>query len=427
MSGSDPLDQRTWTPVLDIVSYVNEFVSSSRKVLILDSGRIRENWPVGILHNGFADALQVALQEKPVDRLFVLNSTRLDQRAHAAPELGGSVFAWFVAAGLRGAADTNQDKRVKLQELYEYLQNHVDSWVNQNRSERQRPLLIPEDAKDFGLTYVTDYERPDAEPVPPIRTRRHDRPPLGSLCAPGAGGPLPHRTAGLRTAAPRHARLETLNLSGEAYGEQFNATAAAIELALTSAETDAVAQRLTLTSGSTVLRQRLGQLSESEIQAARDAFSKWRQKPEGPPQEQIKTPYPAACAAVWRDLIDQAPENPRQRIDDACVPRDDVRSRRAAQQGNRPAGSVRQLSRLGHGRAFVRRAILTQDSAERAALPEDARATTGSDSRPMRRRPRSSGTGRVVCGGRLPTCIGRAALDRTDRRRHGGPIQRHRA
>ena len=171
MSGSDPLDERTWIPVLDVVAYVNEFVSSSRKVLILDSGRIRENWPAGILHNGFADALQVTLQEKPVERLFVLNSTRLDQRSHAAPELGGSVFAWFVAAGLRGAADTNQDKRVKLRELYDYLQNHVDFWVRQNRSERQRPLLIPEDANDFGLTYVTDYERPDAEPIPSNRER----------------------------------------------------------------------------------------------------------------------------------------------------------------------------------------------------------------------------------------------------------------
>ena len=210
MSGSDPLDERTWIPVLDVVAYVNEFVSSSRKVLILDSGRIRENWPAGILHNGFADALQVALQEKPVERLFVLNSTRLDQRAHAAPELGGSVFAWFVAAGLRGAADTNQDKRVKLRELYDYLQNHVDFWVRQNRSERQRPLLIPEDANDFGLTYVTDYERPDAEPIPSNRgARRHDRPPLGSLCAPGTGGPLPHRTAGLR--APRARSIATRN------------------------------------------------------------------------------------------------------------------------------------------------------------------------------------------------------------------------
>ena len=63
MSGSDPLDQRTWIPALDVVAYVNEFVSSSRKALILDSGRIRENLPAGILHNGFADALQVALQE----------------------------------------------------------------------------------------------------------------------------------------------------------------------------------------------------------------------------------------------------------------------------------------------------------------------------------------------------------------------------
>ena len=81
--------------MLDVVAYVNEFVSSSRKVLILDSGRIRENWPAGILHNGFADALQVALQEKPIERLFVLNSTRLDQRSHAAPSWAGRCSPGF--------------------------------------------------------------------------------------------------------------------------------------------------------------------------------------------------------------------------------------------------------------------------------------------------------------------------------------------
>ena len=136
-----------------------------------------------------------------------------------------------------------------------------------------------------------------------------------------------------------------------------------------------MAQRLTLTSGSTVLRQRLGQLSESDIQAAREAFSKWRQKPEGPPQEQVKTPYPAACAAVWRDLIDQAPENPRQRIEEALR-----FLATTSDPGVLPGKEIALLGLLGNyldwdtAGQFVRRAILTQDIAERAALPEDVRA-----------------------------------------------------
>ena len=427
MSGSDPLDERTWIPVLDVVTYVNEFVGSSRKVLILDGGRIRENWPVGILHNGFADALQHTLQEKPVDRLFVLNSTRRDQRAHAAPELGGSVFAWFVAAGLRGAADTNQDKRVNLQELYDYLQNHVDSWVRQNRSERQRPLLVPEDADDFGLTYVTDYQRPDAEPIPSNREREGTIDRLWARYARLEQAGL-YRTAPLDCALLSRdlARLETLNFAGDAYAEQFNATAAAIELALTGAETDAVAQRLVLTSGSTVLRQRLGQLSEADIQAAGEAYKKWRQKPEGPPPEPVKVAYPAACAAVWRDLIDQASGNPRPQIEDALRFLQTTPDHRcAARQRNRAAWSVTGVSRLGSGR-IVRAASnpgtrhcraggLARGRASPLLDPGTGRCSGGGAA------PR---TRRVVCGRQPRTGLGRAALDRTDRRRHGGPVRR---
>lgn len=376
MSGSDPLDERTWVPLLELVAYVNEFTESSRKVLLLDGGRIRENWPAGILHNGFADALQHALQAQPIERWFVLNSTRRDQRAHAAPELGGSVYAWFVAAGLRGAADANQDKRVSLRELYDYLQNHVDSWARQNRSERQRPLLIPEDAADFGLTYVTDYQRPTAEPLPADPERegtidrlwaRYARLEQAGFC----------RTAPLDCAlVPRDlARLEALNLAGEAYDEQFRASVAAVELALDTAEADPLAQRLPLPSASIVLQQRLGQITESEIEAARSAFSKWQQKPEGQPSEPVTTPYPAACAAVWRHVLEQARGNPQQPMEAAL--------RFLQTTPNRSIVPVKEIALLGLLRehldweaagTFAWRAIQAQDAAERSAVPADVRS-----------------------------------------------------
>ena len=132
----------------------------------------------------------------------------------------------------------------------------------------------------------------------------------------------------------------------------------------------------TLTSGSTMLRRRLGQLSESDIQAARGAFQQVASETGRPAPGASKDALSRRLRpAAWRDLLDQASENPRQRIEEALI-----FLATTSEPGVLPSKEIAgNLGLLGNyldwdtAGQFVRRAILTQDIAERAALPEDVR------------------------------------------------------
>lgn len=386
MHGSDPLDESTWVPVVDLIAHVNrnERLDRSRKLLILDSGRIRENWSCGILHNGFAEVLEHTLREKRFPRLYVLNSTRRNERGCSAPELGGSVFAYYVTCGLRGAADTNGDGRIKLHELYEYLQNHVASWVNRNRTQQQQPLLIPEDADDFGLTYVTDYVKPIAEPIKPDAEQKKAIDRLWVRFATLQRAGLYDRSPMDCAIIPAElARLESLALAGGAYREQARSTVTAIERSLTLAETDAAARRLALDTASVTFRQRLGLTASAEVQAAVSALTAWRQskatpadakkaadpKAAGPP-----VAYPAAAAAVWKSLVEKPEGDLRPQITSGL-------EFLATAQGRteRPCKEVALLGMMSGNLdwdapgIFPHRLIVAQEAAEQAAAPDDAR------------------------------------------------------
>ncbi len=381
MSDSDPLDDTTWVPVLDLIAHINrhEQVQQCRKVLILDAGRIRENWSAGILYNGFADLLQQTLTEARITRLYVLNSTRHNQRGFAAPELGGSVFAYFVAAGLRGAADTNADGQVRLHELSDYLQNHVAAWVNQYRTARQQPLLIPEDAEDFGLAYATRYERPEITPIEPDNRDRETIDQLWERYVQLEQGGLDRR-APLECAElqSRLARLETLFLAGEAYGEQLRATLSAVGRSLSEAEADPTLTRLNLTGSSLTLAQGLGQLPQVEVEAAANTFAQWlrlRADPQAGKQQELP---PVGCeagsAAVWQ-ASNQKPSDPQAQIAQALEFLESSR--------DRPPLLYKEIAllKLLHEQldwdaagASAARALAGQNAAERVAVPDDVRA-----------------------------------------------------
>ena len=108
--------------------------------------------------NGFADRLPEVLAAHPIPNLVILNSTSPGQQASSSSDLSGSVFGHFLRLGLAGAADDpgeggNGDHRVSVHELTKYLQQHVDGWVAHNRADRQRPMLVPEDAADFTIVW----------------------------------------------------------------------------------------------------------------------------------------------------------------------------------------------------------------------------------------------------------------------------------
>ncbi len=158
--GASPLRSETWIKLSDLLDRIKaqNLPDSWHKLLVLDCDRIDVAWNMGILSNGFAEALPDTVTKAEIPNLAVLNSTSAGQRGWASSDLAGSVFGHFLRLGLAGAADAtteggNGDRQVSLHELHHYLQEHVDAWVAHNRADRQQPLLLPVGAPDFTVVW----------------------------------------------------------------------------------------------------------------------------------------------------------------------------------------------------------------------------------------------------------------------------------
>ena len=121
--------------------------SKVNRILFLDVGEVDEN----ILWEGVSivEQIESLLKEmrdgdekvQNVDRFWVLVSAGDHQKSWFAPELGSSVFSYFVSRGLEGAADHEGDK-VSLGNLRDYVETSVDNWVRDFRDSSQTPRLI---------------------------------------------------------------------------------------------------------------------------------------------------------------------------------------------------------------------------------------------------------------------------------------------
>jgi hypothetical protein len=114
------------------------------KLLILDTGRIEADPRMGMLINEFPRLLQQEVEQTGDQNLWVLTSNAILERSHVSPALERSVFGYFVALGLRGAADLNADKAIDVDELYRYVRANVSAWVRTATAghETQTPLLL---------------------------------------------------------------------------------------------------------------------------------------------------------------------------------------------------------------------------------------------------------------------------------------------
>lgn len=173
LHGADGADaeSKNWLPVRRLLEYLfvedrpHRASQGSKKLLILDCNRIGADWSFGVLHNTFAARLKEVVEEisEKAPNLAVLNSTSPDQIAWSAPELRGSVFGYYVAGGLRGAADLDDDGQVTMSELHRYLKTEVNLWVTVNRTDTQTPMLVSS-GPDFALVHVAErkaFELPE--------------------------------------------------------------------------------------------------------------------------------------------------------------------------------------------------------------------------------------------------------------------------
>jgi hypothetical protein len=156
-------------PLEKILDHLDEgALKEKKKLLILDPTQSTVGWTQGQLDNDFVRQVKKVMEERSKDgqaaNLFVLCASGVDQRSWVSEEWRRSIFAHFVIEGLKGAADSNDDKVVTLLELKTYVQKEVKQWAHNNRNAVQEPILLPDDssASGFQLTRVeTAYQKPE--------------------------------------------------------------------------------------------------------------------------------------------------------------------------------------------------------------------------------------------------------------------------
>jgi uncharacterized caspase-like protein len=75
-------------------------------------------------------------QQISSDFAMLLSSTSSENSAEA-DRLQQSVFSYFLIKGLEGQADSNRDKRISIQELFNYVADNVRRFTEN----RQSPIL----------------------------------------------------------------------------------------------------------------------------------------------------------------------------------------------------------------------------------------------------------------------------------------------
>ena len=73
------------------------------------------------------------------DVIFFLSS-RLDETSLELPQGPNGLYTYFLAQGLCGAADENNDSIISVREIYNFVRANVSSWASQI-SQDQHPTI----------------------------------------------------------------------------------------------------------------------------------------------------------------------------------------------------------------------------------------------------------------------------------------------
>jgi hypothetical protein len=128
-----------------LVRDLAQLPATRRKLLVLDCTQMTDQPSLGMLQNDFARQL-LALDEqiKAVPNLVVVCASGPAERSWTSNELGNTLFNHYWSAGQQGAAtDLNQNGRLAVNELFEFVRSSSDAWAQANRSARQTPFLLP--------------------------------------------------------------------------------------------------------------------------------------------------------------------------------------------------------------------------------------------------------------------------------------------
>jgi len=158
--------------VLRVSSIVHDFAklpAARRKLLVLDCTQMTNQPSLGMLQNDFARQL-MALDEqiKAVPNLVVICASGPAQCSWTSSELSNTLFSHYWVAGQQGAAtDLNQNGRLAVNELFDFVRSSTDVWAQANRAARQTPFLLPSGAEGTRRAERIELAVVRSEAVPP--------------------------------------------------------------------------------------------------------------------------------------------------------------------------------------------------------------------------------------------------------------------
>jgi uncharacterized caspase-like protein len=82
----------------------------------------------------------------PVKNIIVMSASAGDQISSTYDSKRHGLFTYFLLKGIKGEADTNEDGRIEIGELYNYLKPRVEKTARKDYNSEQTPQLIAPDA-----------------------------------------------------------------------------------------------------------------------------------------------------------------------------------------------------------------------------------------------------------------------------------------
>lgn len=169
---ADPDEATTWLPLEDIL---RELVSSParHKFLILDLMQPIADPRLGMLTNDLAASVETVLEDEKYKNLLVLCACEAGQLSLGAEAMHRTAFGYYLAEGLRGAADGysstgKSNGRVTVRELAAFVRKRVDRWAGRVRQSRQTPHLFGPASADFELALVAKGTPPENSDPPTL-------------------------------------------------------------------------------------------------------------------------------------------------------------------------------------------------------------------------------------------------------------------
>ncbi len=138
--------------VNDLLDKVQNELKRKKVLLVFDASQVDHSIVHGMVTTDFSRSLKT-LEEKvsKIPDCYILNSCSENQLSWTSPELGKSIFSYYLTRGLRGAArEDNGRLNITIKNLFDYVCTETDKWTQANRSAVQKPMLLP--SKDTKAT-----------------------------------------------------------------------------------------------------------------------------------------------------------------------------------------------------------------------------------------------------------------------------------